>query len=332
MSYVASYAGFLRKFLQPKKNVRVVFDSSNGTTSLVLKELFKERSLVRAKLINQKLDGNFPAHGPNPLVWGADWQLDKEVKKEKADCGVIFDSDGDRAFFVDDKGRVIDPDQVAYFLMQEFEGPYVFDVTTGWLVTKESPRLRSDNTIRPEPVEGLPFIISKVGHLFIKKAMRKNSAFFGAERSGHYYFKDFFYAESGILAAIKMMNIVGRSGETRISTWIDAELSKYYRIPETNFEVKSYEAELRKIEDLYKDRANKVSKIDGLTMEFGSPLTDSTGSLQASSGQNSESEFWFNLRTSNTESLLRLNMEATSREVLEREVEELDKILRSGTS
>ena len=287
MSYVASYAGFLRKFLQPKKNVRVVFDSSNGTTSLVLKELFKERSLVRAKLINQKLDGNFPAHGPNPLVWGADWQLDKEVKKEKADCGVIFDSDGDRAFFVDDKGRLIDSDEAAFILMKMFKPPYVLSPIAGRL-------LRTKGIIR-----------CRIGHYFFKHMMKAKKAGFGDERSGHYYFKKFFYCDSGILAAIEFINFVsGLNG--KLSYFLDT-LPKYYRSPEINFKVKNKKEVMRWVEDFYRKKKAVITKVGGLRVDFDWG--------------------WLNARESNTENYLRLNLEVDSKKSLRSKLLNLLKFL-----
>ena len=309
MNYIELYVKFLKKFLKPKRMLRVVFDCSNGSTGMVLRELtkFTKLNFVNFVLINEKPDGRFPAHGPNPMAEGAMDQMSKVVRREKADLGVIFDADGDRAFFMDKKGNLIDPDCVAYFLMREFKPPYVVDVRSGWILRK-SPQLSSEN-IHPELVEGLSKLItSKVGHLFIKEAMRKNKASFGAEYSGHYYFKDFFYADSGILAAIFMMNIVSRFES--ISYEI-LKLPKYYRLLETNFRLsdKSYEAQLRKICGVYEKRAESISWLDGLTLEFG--------------------DWWMNLRASNTEPLLRLNMEAVSESILNKNFSEIVKILRS---
>src|SRR3989344_1572230 len=122
--YVGLYAKFLKENLRPKRNLKVIFDCSNGVTSLILKKIFPTTK-IDAIFINNKVDGNFPAHGPNPLVKGATRQLEKAVKKQKADLGVIFDADGDRVFFTDNLGRWIDPNESAYILTKLFLQPYV---------------------------------------------------------------------------------------------------------------------------------------------------------------------------------------------------------------
>lgn len=276
MNYVVSYAKFLKKFLKPKRKIKIILDSSNGTTSLVLREIFKNNPLVHAKLINQKLDGNFPAHGPNPLVWGADWQLDQEVKKEKADFGVIFDSDGDRAFFVDDKGRFIDPDESAFILMKMFKPPYVLSPIAGRLF----------------PEKGIARC--RIGHYYFKKMMKSRKLEFGAERSGHYYFKNFFYCDSGIMAALEFMNFV--SGlDMKLSEFLDG-LPKYYRSPEINLKVKNKKEVMGWVENFYRKKKARITKIGGLRVDFNGG--------------------WFNLRESNTENFLRLNLEVSSKKGL----------------
>lgn len=276
MNYISSYVNFLKKFLKPKKQIKVVFDSSNGTTGLVLREIFKDNKLVKFKLINQKMDGNFPAHGPNPLAWGADWQLDKEVIKEKADLGVIFDSDGDRAFFVDDKGRLVDSDEAAFALMKMFKPPYVLSLIAGRLFPEKE------------------IVRSRIGHYFFKKIMKDKKLEFGAERSGHYYFKKFFYCDSGILAAIEFINFI--SGlKSSLSVFLD-DLPKYYRSPEINFKVKNKEKVMKWFENYYSKKKVKISKIGGIRIDYDWG--------------------WFNLRESNTENYLRLNFEVDSKKGL----------------
>ncbi len=115
--FINIYVGFLKKFLQPQKPLKVVFDSSNGTTGPILNFLLKTNSLINYKLINQIPDGHFPGHGPNPMLKGATKQLETAIKKDKADLGFIFDADGDRVFICDNLGRLIHPDIIAYLLV-----------------------------------------------------------------------------------------------------------------------------------------------------------------------------------------------------------------------
>jgi phosphomannomutase len=281
--FINSYVKFLKRFLVPRRKLKAVFDCSNGTTGIILKELFGN-SKIKAIILNSRPDGDFPAHGPNPMAKGATKQLEREVKKQKADLGVIFDADGDRVFFVDDKGRPIDPNEAGYMLMQRHVPPYVVGVTSSWRL-KKHPKVS----------------LSKVGHYFFKKLMRKRKANLGLEHSGHYYFKKFFYSDSGILAAIEVINFV--SGfESGVAEWLDA-LPKYYRSGEINFEARDKKSSIKKIENYYRSRAKRISKLDGLTMEFD--------------------EWWFNLRPSNTENLLRLNAESLNKDKLEKVLKEL---------
>ncbi len=310
MDYVKQYANFLQRFFPPeadppseeklKRKLKVVFDCSNGTTGIILRKLFPspkvkiEKSKVKAIFLNDKPDGNFPAHGPNPLLKGATRQLEKEVKKQKADLGIIFDGDGDRVFFVDNLGRWIDANEIGYILMQNFKPPYVVGAVSSWRLKN----IRSCDDLN----------ISRTGHYFFKKLMRKKMANLGVEHSGHYYFKDFFYCDAGIFAAIVVLNFVSQLRGS-LSDWLD-ELPGYYRSGEINFEVKNKKAMMDKIEKKYKKDAKKILKMDGLTMEF--------------------SGWWFNLRPSNTEDLLRLNMEATDKRVLLDKLAEIERELKKG--
>ncbi|MBI3046119.1 MAG: phosphomannomutase/phosphoglucomutase [Candidatus Harrisonbacteria bacterium] len=286
-SDISLYSYFLKKFLKPKRKLKVVFDCSNGTTGRILRQLTTNNKQLTTIFINDNPDGNFPAHGPNPLLKGATGQLEKEVKKQKADLGVIFDADGDRVFFIDNRGRWIDPNESAYILTKLFPSPYVVGVVS-------SKRIK---------VKGA--IISRVGHYFFKKLMREKKASLGLEHSGHYYFKKFFYCDSGILAAIEVINFVSAlKGD--LASWLD-KLPRYYRSGELNFEVRDKEKVLRAVEMRYRQGAKQILSLDGLTIEF--------------------SDYWFNLRPSNTENLLRLNIESTDKNILNKELQNLKKLI-----
>ncbi|MDD5547815.1 MAG: hypothetical protein PHN74_02905 [Candidatus Pacebacteria bacterium] len=279
--YQFLYISFLKKFLKLKRPVKVVFDCSNGTTGLVLKKLFP-----RAIFINNKLNGNFPAHGPDPMAGGAMEQLQSAVKKHKADLGIIFDSDGDRVFFADDKGKTIDAEDAAFILAENYKQPFVISADYGY-------RMKQYKTI-----------ISKVGRYFLKKKMIDKKASFGAERSGHYYFKDFNYSDSGIFAAIQMINFISGKNE-KIPDYLN-KLPKLYRFSK-NFKVSDKEKIINRAEKFYKNKKIKVSSPDGLVVEA--------------------KDFRFCLRPSNTENLVRLNAEALSKEALSRGIKELKQIL-----
>ncbi|MDP3052797.1 MAG: hypothetical protein Q8N22_02495 [bacterium] len=290
--FLESYSKFLQKFLKLQKPPRlagqwsrlarplkVVFDCSNGVAGLVLKKI---KSPLNSKFIilNSEPDGDFPAHGPNPSKPGATKQLQAAVKKHKADLGIIFDADGDRMLCVDNKSRFVDPEVSARLLIWHLKPKkIIIDTTTGWLVKK----LATYNQ---------KLITSKVGQYFIKQKMRAENADFGAERSGHYYFREFFGLDSGILAAIEVINAVSEL-PYKLSDFVDF-LPQYYR-SEIDISVNQRNQRqsallLKKIEQTYKNQALKISRLDGLTMEFA--------------------DWWFNLRFSQTEPLLRLNIEA----------------------
>ena len=310
--YLDRYTRFLAGKLNPARPLTIVADCSNGTTGIILKKLFKKSSVKGHKskvsiiLINDRPDGNFPAHGPNPMAAGAMDRLQREVKKHKADLGIIFDADGDRVFFVDDRGRRVGADEAGFALVQMFRPPFVVGTTASWRLKKskvESPKSKVRESFQR-------VFVSRVGHSFFKALMRKKRASLGLEHSGHFYFKDFFYCDSGIFAAIQMINFV--SGlDDGFDAWLDA-LPNYYRSGEINFRVVNKKEMLKIVEKKYSRTATKILRSDGLTMEFGSPIRG----------------WWFNLRPSNTENLLRLNVEATDKKTLVREYAALRRIIQ----
>ncbi len=295
MNFQNLYIDFLERFVKIKRPVKIVFDCSNGTAGLILKELFKKEKRIKAIFINSEPDGNFPAHSPNPLEKDALNQLCKKVISEKANLGIIFDGDGDRIFFTDEKGKTIDPDTISLILMKIFKPPYVVSAISSW-------RVRDYKKV----------IISKIGRLFMGLAMEKNNANLGMERSGHYYFKKFFYRDSGIFTAIQIINFL--SGvKISISQYIE-KLPKSYHLPETNFKVeniKSLKNKISKIKNFYKKQGGKISEKDGLSMEFYSK----------------QGRWWFNLRLSNTENFLRLNLEAENKKLLRQKAKEIKNML-----
>ncbi|MDP3901435.1 MAG: hypothetical protein Q8Q37_00455 [bacterium] len=297
MDYTNTYAKFLKKFMQPKKRLRVVFDCSNGTTGIVIKSL---SNLVISKLkidiINSKPDGNFPAHGPNPMAKGSMDDLRKEVKKQKADLGVILDADGDRVFFVDNLGRSVSADAVAALMSGNFSGPVILDARAGYLARR---------LIR---ANGQKVVDSRVGHAFIKKLMFTKKVEFAAEMSGHYYFnfKGGAVWDSGILGAIYFINAVSKL-KNGLADWLD-QLPQYFHSGELNFKIRNKKVAINRIMRYYKKYAVKTSRLDGLRMEFP--------------------DWWFIVRPSNTEDLLRLILEAKTKKSFEKNIAKMKMLIK----
>jgi phosphomannomutase len=320
--FIKIYADFLSRYSQLYQPLKAVFDCSNGTTGMIINRIFqnnrKLKNLLTYKLINQNPDGNFPAHGPDPLKRFAIRDLRSAVIKRKADLGVIFDADGDRVFFIDNRGRLVDPDAIGRLLIWQINPKkVVIDVRAGWLIRK----LITHNS---------KLTTSKVGYFFIKKLMRKIKADLGIERSGHYYFrisdpnlriasestnKSELYYDDGILAAIHVINAVSRLPYT-LADFTDL-LPKHYRSGEISIRYpvsgirnqEFFKKIERKLISHFSFLISRVSHLDGLTIETR--------------------HFWFNLRPSNTEPVIRLNIEAASRETLRKEKKQLTKIIKN---
>ncbi len=299
--YHQLYAQFLLKQLKLKRPLKIVLDCSDGTVGLVLKTIkaqCAEKNIpLTLTVLNGEPNGKFPAHGTSPLAKGALDELARAVVTGKADLGVIFDSDGDRILFVDEHGQQIPPDAVFVLLAENFSGSVVIDPRVGFLGRGylESHKRKA--------------IISRVGHAFIKKALRESGSAFGGELSGHYYFKDFFSADSGLFTLMQVLSSVSRL-QKPITEWL-AEFPPYYRSGEINFVLKNTAAKdktLAAIEKRYLNEAVNTDKLDGLKMEF----TDS----------------WLLVRPSGNEDMVRLYVEAKSEKAMKGLVKELTAIIK----
>ncbi len=270
MKPMNAYADFLRRQLRVRRPLRVVLDCSNGTAGNIAKLAFKNHSHLSVTYINNRADGNFPAHGPNPLAPGALRQLSAKVKAIRADVGVILDADGDRVFFVDTTGRAVDSDVAAYLISKRFRPPYALTINAG--------KLFSDTST----------VLCQVGHFYFKRLMRAQKISFGAERSGHYYFKKFFYCDSGLVAAIELFNTVSNSRKS-LAELITA-LPHVARLPEENLKIHDVQSAMQHVRAHYAGEASSISDFDGLRVNcpWG----------------------WFSMRVSNTENVVRINMEA----------------------
>ncbi|MES2408690.1 MAG: hypothetical protein V4509_00135 [Patescibacteria group bacterium] len=289
MDYKNIYIDFLKKKINLNKPLKVVFDVSNGPAGMIIKDLFAGTN-VDAIVINDEIDSDFKAHGPNPLLDGASLQCKKAILENKADLGVMFDADADRAFFLDDKGEMIPACFVVGLLKSEFNPPYILDE-----LVYQSVRLLK----LASEAEMVP---SRVGAYFIKETLRGQNADFGAEYSGHYYFKEFFNADSGIFAAITFLNSVSKMTKN-LSEWQKEFGEHIVTTKEIKTEGKDMAVIYTEVEKSLGKRANRIDRRDGLTFVFN--------------------EFWVNIRSSNTEPILRIVAGGTGMESTTKEIEEL---------
>src|ERR671915_327907 len=279
--------------------LKIVVDAGNGMAGKMLPPIFEKLPFEYVPMYFE-LDGSFPNHPPNPIEPENMEELQEKVVAEGADFGVAFDGDADRCFIVDEKGVTISGDLLATLVAKNvLEKEPGATILYSAVCSKALPEL-----VRRE---GGKAIRTKAGHSIIKPQMRENDAAFGGEHSGHFYFRDNYFADSGIIAMLTVAELVGRQ-DSPLSDLL-APIDPYVRSGEINSEVEDQEATLEKVEEHYAQRDDpKIDHLDGLTVDYG--------------------DWWFNLRPSNTEPLLRLNVEAGDRETLERERDELLDLIR----
>jgi phosphomannomutase len=284
------------------RRLKIVVDAGNGMAGKMLPPIFEKLPFIDYVPMYFELDGSFPNHPPNPIEPENMKDLQERVKTEGADFGAAFDGDADRVFAVNEKGETISGDILAALVAKNvLEKEPGATILYSAVCSKALPELIES--------EGGRAIRTKAGHSIIKPLMREYNAAFGAEHSGHYYFRDNYFADSGIIAMLTVAELVARQ-DGPISELI-APIDPYVRSGEINLEVEDQEATLRKVEEHYAQRDDPgVDHLDGLTVDYG--------------------DWWFNLRPSNTEPLLRLNVEASDRETMERERDTLLELIRSS--
>ena len=280
--------------------LKVVVDAANGMAGVMLPPVLERLPGVEAARYYFEPDGSFPNHEPNPLLPENREFIVERTKAEGADFGVAFDGDADRCFFVDDTGEFVPGDFVTALLAEsilekEPGAKIIYDVRASWAV--------------PDTIEragGVP-LVNRVGHAFIKLRMREEGAVFGGEVSGHYYFRDFFQADSGVIPFLLMLELVSRKGK-KLSEILAPFRERYFLTGELNTPVPDVDAKLKELEQQFAPEG-KVSHLDGVSIE---------------------AEDWhFNVRPSNTEPLLRLNLEARSEELMERKRDEVLEVIRA---
>jgi len=298
------YPAFVEKVLSfvdlaAMKPLRVVVDAANGMAGAMLPPLL-ERLPVEAVRCYFEPDGSFPNHEPNPLLEENRAFIVAKVKEEGADLGIAFDGDADRCFFVDDTGEFVPGDFVtallsASMLEKEPGATIIYDVRASWAVR---------DTVEAAGGTALP---NRVGHAFIKLRMREVDAVFAGEVSGHYYFRDFTQADSGTIPALLMLELVSKRGEA-LSEILRPYRERYFLTGEINTPVGDVALTLQELKEHFA-RQGEISHLDGISVT---------------------AEDWhMNVRPSNTEPLLRLNLEALDPELMERKRDEVLSVIRS---
>jgi len=282
---VEDYATFLNKLvdLSGSRLLKVVVDAGNGMGGYTVPYVLKDLPLEIVPLFFE-LDGSFPNHEANPIDPANLVDLQAKVREVGADIGLAFDGDADRCFVVDEKGDVVSPSVItALVAVRELKKSPGSAIIYNLVVSKAVPEIVLEHG-------GVP-VRSRVGHSFIKATMGETNAVFGGEHSGHFYFRDFWRADSGMLAAL---HVLAALGETPVGTTLSgllAEYSRYVASGEINSTVTDAAAATAKVRATYEGQPGvTMDELDGLTVDAPT--------------------FWFSLRSSNTEPLLRLNVEA----------------------
>lgn len=292
--YLDYMVGFFKSGATKKK---IVIDFANGMGILdkVVYEKFSED--LDAIYMYDNYDGNFPNHEANPLKTETLEVLQKKVVEEKANLGIAYDGDGDRVGFVDEKGEVVRMDFITALLARE-----ILKKHPGGLVLAD---IRSSNAVMEFIKEsGGKAKHCRVGHALIKAQMREDDAIFAGELSGHYYWEENSKAEMTTLAAIMIINLLNETGHTMSE--LTAGLKRYYQSGEINSDVADKNAVIVNLKEKYSD--GKLNELDGVRIDY--------------------SDWWFNVRPSNTEPKLRMNLEAKSKELMEEKRDEVLGIIR----
>ena len=284
------------KKIQPLK---VVIDAGNGMAGLVMPRVFKYLPCELIPLYFE-LDGSFPNHPASPIEPENMMDVQRKVRETGADVGAAFDGDADRMFPVDEHGNLVDGSQVtavvANSLLHKYPGATILH---NLIVSKSVPELVTKL--------GGKAVRTRVGHSFVKADMRRVNGIFGGEHSGHFYFRDNWYADSGLIALLIMLELISVEGKPLSE--IIKPLDTWVRSGEINSTVADANAKLQALKAQFGKGAQSIDNLDGLTADYGN--------------------WWFNVRASNTEPLLRLNVEAKDQALLERKRDELLAFIRA---
>lgn len=293
------YIQFLKTYVQDYTSLKIAVDCSNGMAGLLIKKLLGKDPVY----IFDELDGTFPNHEPNPLIEENVAELKKTVLAEKCDIGVIFDGDADRVMFVDEKGKFISPDLIiglmAHYFLEKEKGAVLEDIRTSKAVKEYIENM------------GCKMHTWRVGRAFASPKLKEINGIYGGELAGHYYFRDFFYSDSGILASLIVLNLVSKfTKEGKTLSELIARINKYANSGEINFKIEQKTEAIEALRDYFvtEEKPVEIMDFDGYRIEF--------------------KDWWFNVRPSNTEPYLRLLVEAHNEKILQEKVGEIKKILK----
>ena len=300
------WPGFVEKVLsfvdlEAIEPLRIVVDAANGMAGTMLPPVLERLPQVEVVRCYFEPDGTFPNHEPNPLLEENRAFIVAKTRDEGADLGVAYDGDADRCFFVDDSGEFVPGDFVTALLAEVMlgkspGGTVLYDVRASWAV--------------PRTIEeaGGTALVNRVGHAYIKHRMREESAIFAGEVSAHYYFRDFTQADTGVVPFLLMLELISTRG-AKLSEILRPFREQYFITGEINTPVADVPMKLREIEERYTAEGGRVSNLDGISVDF---------------------DTWhFNVRPSNTEPLLRLNLEALSEGEMTARRDELVTLIQS---
>ncbi len=299
------YLTFLNQYKKDYSGLNLVIDYSNGMASLFAGDLFGNRYFP----LNEKADGTFPGHEPNPLDPENQEQIKRAVINHQADLGIIFDGDADRVMFIDEKGAFISPDLIIalfahYFLKDTNKKEHVvLDIRTSKAVGEYLAKFNADVTIW------------RVGRAYGATKLREINGVYGGELAGHYYFRDFYFSDSGLMASLIMLDIIDdfkKQGKT-VSTLIH-EISSYANTGEVNFRIERKQEAMDAVVAHFKKQQPPTAcyDFDGYRLEFP--------------------EWWFNIRPSNTEPYLRFLAEAKSQQLLDEKTKQVYALLKPFTN
>lgn len=295
--YVKYTLGWIKNV--QKKHFKIVINGNFGYAGEIFRKIVADGNLdIEVVGLNDKPDGTFPKGRPDPFVPENRAEFSELVKTSGADLGIAWDADADRVFFCADGGEFLEP----YFLntllikqmLKKFPGEkIIYDPRYTWALIDAI----NENGGKP--------VVCRVGHSYIKEKMREENALYATESSGHTYFRDFWYADNGMIPAMQIIELLSETNQ-KLSDLIKPILVKYFISGEINTEVADKDGKMKEISGKYSD--GKLDTLDGISIEYP--------------------EYRFNVRPSNTESLLRLNVEAKSKEVMEQKRDELLAIIR----
>ncbi len=297
MEVMDDYVKHVLSFIDPSiiKPFNVVLDAGSGMAGMIAPRLFEGLPCKVTKLCFE-VDGTFPNHEANPLIEENRQDIVDRVIKDKADIGIAWDGDADRCFFIDGSGEFIAGDFITALLSEAFllrhpGAKVVYDVRASYAVKDVVAKY------------GGTSLMNRVGHAFFKRRMREEDAIFGGEVTGHYYFRDNFFADNGFIPALLILELMSRKGQT-LRELLAPLREKYFISGEINTKVANMQVSQEKIDGLaahYTD--GRVYSLDGISAEFP--------------------DWHFNVRSSNTEPLLRLNLEATTQAMMEAKRDEV---------